>query len=197
MLIPLASAPFDGFDNNENNSENTNIERKKSSKNKTLKKNTKQKPQVAAMMSAIHENIDSQGDLADFNPPPPPKSAGNERIQGRNADSDLETNETSSDQTNANIGDEPFTPEGYTHIESTQIEDYYRNNIPYYTQMSEQPISNRNELMKKMDKILHLLEEQQDQKTGHATEELVLYSFVGVFIIFIVDSFARAGKYVR
>lgn len=178
-MFPLASAPFDGFDNNENNSENTNIESKKSSKNKTLKKNTKQKPQVAAMMSAIHENSDSQGELADFNPPPPPKSAGNERIQGRNSE------------------DEPFTPEGYTHIESTQIEDYYRNNIPYYTQMSEQPISNRNELMKKMDKILHLLEEQQDQKTGHATEELVLYSFVGVFIIFIVDSFARAGKYVR
>ena len=196
-MFPLASAPFDGFDNNENNSENTNIESKKSSKNKTLKKNTKQKPQVAAMMSAIHENSDSQGDLADFNPPPPPKSAGNERIQGRNADSDLETNETSNNQTNTNAGDEPFTPEGYTHIESTQIEDYYRNNIPYYTQMSEQPISNRNELMKKMDKILHLLEEQQDQKTGHATEELVLYSFVGVFIIFIVDSFARAGKYVR
>ena len=196
-MFPLASAPFDGFDNNENNSENTNIERKKSSKNKTLKKNTKQKPQVAAMMSAIHENSDSQGDLADFNPPPPPKSAGNERIQGRNADSDLETNETSNNQTNTNAGDEAFTPEGYTHIESTQIEDYYRNNIPYYTQMSEQPISNRNELMKKMDKILHLLEEQQDQKTGHATEELVLYSFVGVFIIFIVDSFARAGKYVR
>ena len=51
--------------------------------------------------------------------------------------------------------------------------------------------------MKKMDKILYLLEEQQDHKTGHATEELILYSFVGVFLIFIVDSFARAGKYVR
>lgn len=197
MLIPLASAPFDGSDINENNSENTIIESKKSSKNKTLKKNTKQTPQVAAIMSAIHENSDSQGDLADFSPPPPPKSAGNERIQCRNADSDLETNKTSNNQTNTNSEDEPFTPEGYTQIESTQIEDYYRNNIPYYTQMSEHPISNRNELMKKMDKILHLLEEQQDQKTGHATEELVLYSFVGVFIIFIVDSFARAGKYVR
>ena len=63
--------------------------------------------------------------------------------------------------------------------------------------MSEQPIANRTELMKKMDKILHLLEEQQDHKTGHATEELILYYFVGVFIIFVVDSFARAGKYVR
>ena len=45
--------------------------------------------------------------------------------------------------------------------------------------------------------MIHLLEEQQDEKTGHVTEELILYSFLGIFIIFIVDSFARAGKYVR
>ena len=51
--------------------------------------------------------------------------------------------------------------------------------------------------MKKLEKILLLLEEQQDEKTGHVTEELILYSFLGVFIIFVVDSFARAGKYVR
>ena len=63
--------------------------------------------------------------------------------------------------------------------------------------MSEGPIANKDELMKKMEKILYLLEAQQDEKTGHVTEELILYSFLGVFIIFIVDSFARAGKYVR
>ncbi len=28
-------------------------------------------------------------------------------------------------------------------------------------------------------------------------EELVLYTFLGVFVIFVVDSFARVGKYVR
>jgi hypothetical protein len=28
-------------------------------------------------------------------------------------------------------------------------------------------------------------------------EEVILYSFLGVFIIFIVDSFARVGKYTR
>jgi hypothetical protein len=26
---------------------------------------------------------------------------------------------------------------------------------------------------------------------------VILYSFLGIFIIFIVDSFARVGKYVR
>ena len=56
---------------------------------------------------------------------------------------------------------------------------------------------NKDILLEKLDHIISLLEDQQDEKTGHVTEELVLYCFLGVFIIFIVDSFARAGKYVR
>lgn len=183
MSLPLAYAPFD----NDNAMDNTDIERKKSSKNKTLKKHSK--PHVAAIIDKIHENTtdaakESQSDMVDFTPPPPPKSAGTERLANRDND------EVSAE-------DKPFTPEAFSDIQSTQVEDYYRNNVPYFTQMSEQPIENRIELIKKMDKILHLLEEQQDHKTGHATEELILYSFVGVFIIFVVDSFARAGKYVR
>ena len=53
------------------------------------------------------------------------------------------------------------------------------------------------QLIEKMNYIIHMLEEQQDEKTGNITEELLLYSFLGVFLIFIVDSFARAGKYNR
>jgi len=56
---------------------------------------------------------------------------------------------------------------------------------------------NKDAMMHKLDRIISLLEDQHDEKTGHVTEELVLYCFLGVFIIFIVDSFARAGKYVR
>ena len=55
----------------------------------------------------------------------------------------------------------------------------------------------RDGLMKKLDYMIHLLEEQHDERTGHVTEEVILYSFLGVFVIFVVDSFARAGKYVR
>ena len=51
--------------------------------------------------------------------------------------------------------------------------------------------------MKKLNYMIHLLEEQQDQKTENVTEELVLYSFLGIFVIFVVDGFARAGKYTR
>ena len=52
-------------------------------------------------------------------------------------------------------------------------------------------------LMEKHNYMIKLLEEQQDERTGNVTEELILYSFLGIFIIFIVDSFARVGKYVR
>lgn len=52
-------------------------------------------------------------------------------------------------------------------------------------------------LLKKLNYMIHLLEEQKDDKTGNATEEILLYSFLGVFMIFLVDSFTRAGKYVR
>jgi len=45
--------------------------------------------------------------------------------------------------------------------------------------------------------MIHLLEEQQDQRINNVTEEIILYSFLGIFIIFIVDSFARSGKYIR
>ena len=55
----------------------------------------------------------------------------------------------------------------------------------------------KDEILQKMNHIIQMLEDQQDEKTGSVTEELILYCFLGVFVIFIVDSFARAGKYVR
>jgi hypothetical protein len=51
--------------------------------------------------------------------------------------------------------------------------------------------------MQKLNYMIHLLEERQDEKTNNVTEEVVLYSFLGIFIIFVCDSFARAGKYIR
>ena len=69
--------------------------------------------------------------------------------------------------------------------------------LPSVFQASSDNIENKDAMMQKLDRIISLLEDQHDEKTGHVTEELVLYCFLGVFIIFIVDSFARAGKYVR
>jgi len=57
--------------------------------------------------------------------------------------------------------------------------------------------SSQDVLLQKLNYMINLLEEQQDEKTNNVTEEVVLYSFLGIFIIFVIDSFARVGKYVR
>ena len=81
---------------------------------------------------------------------------------------------------------------------NTFSNDYVQQYVPYYNQMSQGLGSgNKDQLLEKLNYMIHLLEDQQDQKTGHVMEEIILYSFLGIFLIFIVDSFARAGKYVR
>jgi hypothetical protein len=97
-------------------------------------------------------------------------------------------------------GDEPVNIDGFKNLENSSHDgsSQFLHKIPYYNQMSlGGSVPNRDELLTKLNYMIHILEEQQDQKTGHVTEEVVLYSFLGIFIIFVIDSFARAGKYVR
>lgn len=85
---------------------------------------------------------------------------------------------------------------GLTYTGQNNYVGPYTHKIPYYAQMSQNN-EHKDHLLEKLNYMIHLLEEQQDEKTGHVMEELILYSFLGVFLIFIVDSFARAGKYTR
>ena len=62
---------------------------------------------------------------------------------------------------------------------------------------SPSPSQGNNDLLKRLNYMIHLLEEQQDHKTDHVMEEIILYGFLGVFIIFTIDSFVRVGKYTR
>ena len=101
-------------------------------------------------------------------------------------------------------------------MNDAQVRDYYRKLVPNYNQ----PVKSENNknyhsvetsgfpttslqndsnqvLIEKLNYMINLLEEQQEQKTGSVTEEVVLYSFLGVFIIFVIDSFTKVGKYVR
>ena len=88
-------------------------------------------------------------------------------------------------------------------------EEYYRKYVPNYEEMYKNSgyYKNNNNntgsstsndvLIEKLNYMIHLLEESQDERTSNVTEEVILYSFLGIFIIFIVDSFARVGKYTR
>ena len=119
--------------------------------------------------------------LSDFNPPPKPQSfvkSDNVSILG------------TSDSTDTNYSNYQTT---YSHPSSISQQ-------PYYSKMGLSNSSNSlndNKIMDKINYMIHMLEEQQNEKTANVTEEFILYTFLGVFIIFISDSFARSGKYTR
>lgn len=71
--------------------------------------------------------------------------------------------------------------------------------VPYYAKYSNTTngVNGSDKIMEKINYITHMLEEQQMEKTNHIAEEFILYSMLGVFVIYIVDSFHKMGKYSR
>ena len=67
----------------------------------------------------------------------------------------------------------------------------------YDTPLFEHSPKNDNNLLDKLNYMIFLLEEQRDEKTGQITEELILYVFLGVFTLFVLDTFVKHGKYSR
>jgi hypothetical protein len=102
-------------------------------------------------------------------------------------------------------------------LNDAQVRDYYKKLVPNYAHKPQEPSSSNkmhykeqifnsgisngsgsnDVLLNKINYMINLLEDQQDERTNNVTEEVVLYSFLGIFIIFVVDSFARVGKYTR
>jgi|694.fasta_scaffold29320_6 hypothetical protein len=109
-------------------------------------------------------------------------------------------------------------------LNDAQVRDYYKKLVPNYKQVPDQDHGvnrmhykeqnnmsglsyngsgsgssngSNDVLLNKINYMINLLEDQQDERTNNVTEEVVLYSFLGIFIIFVVDSFARVGKYTR
>jgi hypothetical protein len=68
---------------------------------------------------------------------------------------------------------------------------------PYYSKMGIGSQMDDGRLMEKINYMIHLLEQQQHEKTDNITEEFLLYTFLGVFVVYVLDSFARSGKYIR
>ena len=108
------------------------------------------------------------------------------------------------DRTSGSSQKDPFS--GTDTKTSTYASQYYEQFVPYAESLAGQlasggsnsggaTISGTNAaLIEKLNYIIHMLEEKKDEKTGHVIEELVLYCFLGVFIIFIVDTFTRSAS---
>ena len=78
-------------------------------------------------------------------------------------------------------------------------QEQVHNNYPIYDKPFEysQPYSKETQLLEKLNYMIYLLEEQKDEKTCQLTEEVILYVFLGVFVLFVLDSFFKTGKYSR
>ena len=57
--------------------------------------------------------------------------------------------------------------------------------------------NSNDELLQKLNYLVYLLEEQRAQKSNYVTEEIILYIFLGIFIIFVLDKFSSPKKYIR
>lgn len=169
---------FSTFDDKENSLA-------KSKKNKTLKRKSKK---VTTFLKSMEEDDNLADFDTSFNPPDQPQIT-------------REPVPTVEDQSRT---DEAVSPEAFTQMDDNQssnmnYQNYYNTYVPYYNKASNNANlhGSKDELMKKLNYMIHLLEENKEEKTANVTEELVLYMFLGVFVIFTVDSFARAGKYTR
>ena len=91
--------------------------------------------------------------------------------------------------------------DSYKDIDTYQLNKYQPNDDYNKQQKSLNDLTIKHEkldgTLEKLNHIIHLLEKQQDEKTETVMEELILYLFLGFFIIYIIDSFFRAGKYSR
>jgi hypothetical protein len=158
-----------------------------------------------------------------YNPPPPPT----QREGMSNYDSNTNNSKNYSSQyVPQPVQDDSMDLQelGGVYMNDEQVKKYFKNLVPNYEGAKNGSEHNKNYynqtriatpnlssainndssygdanqvLIDKLNYMINLLEDQQDERTNNVTEEVVLYSFLGVFIIFVVDSFARVSKYVR
>jgi hypothetical protein len=163
--------------------------------------------EIINQMSAVAIENDGSG-LADFLPPPNP-AVQQKKPFDTNLGMPLQmppSMDRSTERTSYNYpaytnDDKPLGNyrEVYSGIQSIP------STKPYYSMMGlsngAEGFSNigggDSKLLDKINYMIHMLENMEAEKTANITEEFVLYSFTGIFIIFVLDTFLKTGKYVR
>ena len=157
------------------------------------KQNVKAANKVNNAMQAIYNNLDDENELHDFQMPPPPQSMGVERT--------IENEQQEGEEGYANL-EENDEVENIKDFNNTYATSYYNQYIPEQNMQSYQmPVSTNiqstSSIDDKLTHLINLLEEQKIERTENITEEIILYGFLGVFVIYVVDSCVRVGKYTR
>lgn len=161
-------------------------------------------------MSNVSADNDGQG-LADFKPPPMPEMSQKKNSGPENSSYDpisLPQNplQLPVPMVPKNSAANPYVSGRSDLVNYGSYQTAYEpTNItpkPYYSKMGlgnsgELGVSESSRLLEKINYMIHLLENQENEKTANVTEEFILYTFLGIFMIYVVDSFSRGGKYVR
>lgn len=154
---------------------------------------------ILSQMSNVSPDNDGQN-LVDFKPPPMPELNVKKDLEfGKQPDESIEP---PSHPLQIPI---PMIPKVSNHYVSNypNVSNYqtvYEQPVPQYHRIDlgeNQGTIPSSKMMEKINYMIHLLENQENEKTSNVTEEFILYTFLGVFMIYVVDSFSRAGKYVR
>ena len=71
------------------------------------------------------------------------------------------------------------------------------NNLNVNKVNTHSTASNQDVLLSKLNQIIDMFEEQKEIRTNQKNEEVVLYCFLGIFVIYVLDSFVYIVQYNR
>uniref|UniRef100_A0A6C0I5F0 Uncharacterized protein n=1 Tax=viral metagenome TaxID=1070528 RepID=A0A6C0I5F0_9ZZZZ len=166
--------------------------------------NEERNSRVAELLNKITsaDNSTSSSRMSDFTPPPKPElqvkkdmapvQPGPRQMGNGSPISNIVGSPMVNGSSISNPTNTPYS--NYTNVYKTK---------PYYANMGIGATngavngSGGDRVVEKLNYMIHLLEQQQHEQTNFVTEECILYALLGVFVIYVVDSFARSGKYTR
>jgi hypothetical protein len=162
--------------------------------------------EIINKMSTV--SVDNDGaKLADFNPPPNPAVQIKKDIQqSKGADPpilNLANPLQMPAPTFSNRSVNPYITNNASNIALGNYQQVYTPQVtpinkPYYASMGiGLTDTSDSKMMEKINYMIHMLENMENEKTANVTEEFVLYTFLGVFVIYVLDAFSRSGKYIR
>ena len=181
------AAPFDP--------QPTQNKKNKTIKNRPYNASVNVKLDNKKLNKMLNTNNDSDSDsesdsgLGDFTPPP--------KAQLTKLPDDVDIQQSipppppSQPSPNINISNPQNTPSKDFGQFSDEFKKHYNQNVSHPFAVYN---DDTDDLSKKLNYLIQLLEDQKDEKTQNVTEELILYCFLGIFVIFIVDSFVKVGK---
>ena len=195
-------------ESNTNNSDNI-MNRKRRAHSRTQKVFPKEEfnhNKVNSVLEKLHNkphsDDDEKNNLGDFNPPPQAQSAGVSKTIATEQMSNMSNK--NNDIMFRTLGRAPQPMyEGSDNLDlndynnygdKKSVEEYYKKVLPGYipnknpankqyhnvgNNVYANDIPSQDVLLQKLNYMISLLEEQQDEKTSNVTEEVVLYSFSG------------------